>query len=167
MKPFSWDKQLGLASPLKCAAIQSGQTKNPSKNEVGLDVSHQTRTSPEGRGKYFFLDILSHRMSAITKFRQLCSATTRKGSKRLLRRTVPQICRPSTVRMKWQSSCTLLAWVRYGDCFCWGSIMRNKLLAVQSILEMAENWAKVCLVPGHSPLVAAQYSDRSGLLTER
>ena len=61
MKPLSWDKQLGLASPLKCAAIQSGQTKNPSTNEVGLDVSHQARTSPEGRGKYFFLDILSHR----------------------------------------------------------------------------------------------------------
>jgi hypothetical protein len=57
MKPWSWDKQLGLASPLKCAAIQSGQTKNPSmdKEEVGLDASHHTRTSPEGRGKYFFL----------------------------------------------------------------------------------------------------------------
>jgi len=65
MKPLSWDKQLGLASPLKCAAIQSGQTKNPSTNEVGLDVSHQARTSPEGRGKYFFLDILSHRMSVV------------------------------------------------------------------------------------------------------
>ena len=65
MKPWSWDKQLGLASPLKCAAIQSGQTKNPSKNEVGLDVSHHTHVSPEGRGKYFFLDILFHRMSAI------------------------------------------------------------------------------------------------------
>ena len=54
MKPWSWDKQLGLGSPLECAAIQSGQTKNPSKNEVGLDVSHQTRTSPEGRGEVFF-----------------------------------------------------------------------------------------------------------------
>ena len=64
MKPWSWDKQLGLASPLKCAAIQSGQTKNPSKNEVGLDVSHQTHVSPEGRGESFFLDILSHRMIA-------------------------------------------------------------------------------------------------------
>jgi hypothetical protein len=70
MKPWSWDKQLGLASPLKCAAIQSGQTKNPSKNEVGLDVSHHVRTSPEGRGKYFFLDILSHRMSAIAILQQ-------------------------------------------------------------------------------------------------
>jgi hypothetical protein len=63
MKPLSWDKQLGLASPLKSAAIQSGQTNHPSKNEVGLDVSHHIHLSPEGRGKYFFLDILFHRMS--------------------------------------------------------------------------------------------------------
>ena len=70
MKPLSWDKQLGLASPLKCAAIQSVQTKNPSKNEVGLDVSHHIHVSPEGRGKYFFLDILFHRMSVIAMFRQ-------------------------------------------------------------------------------------------------
>jgi len=55
MKPWSWDKQLGLASPLKCAPIQSGQTKNPSKNEVGLDVSHHTRIFPRGREKLFFL----------------------------------------------------------------------------------------------------------------
>ena len=65
MKPLSWDKQLGLASPLKCAAIQSGQTKNPSmdkdeaEDEVGLDVSHHIHLAPEGRGKYFSLDILS------------------------------------------------------------------------------------------------------------
>ena len=65
MKPLSWDKQLGLASPLKCAANQSGQTNNPSKdkNEVGLDVSHHIHLAPEGRGKYFFLDIPSHRIS--------------------------------------------------------------------------------------------------------
>jgi hypothetical protein len=31
---------------------------------VGLDVSHHSHVSPEGRGKYFFLDILFHRMSA-------------------------------------------------------------------------------------------------------
>jgi hypothetical protein len=65
MKPLSWDKQLGLVSPLKSAAIQSGQTNHPSKNEVGLDVSHHIHLSPEGRGKYFFLDILFHRMSVI------------------------------------------------------------------------------------------------------
>ncbi len=77
MKPLSWDKQLGLASPLKCAANQSGQTNNPSKdkNEVGLDVSHHIHLAPEGRGKYFFLDIPSHRMSDRTYFR----ATIRSG----------------------------------------------------------------------------------------
>src|ERR1039458_4680450 len=80
MKPFSWDKQLGLASPLKCAAIQSGQTNNPSRNETGLDVSHHIHVSPEGRGKNFFLDILFHRMSDIGIFQQLsefhCSKLT-------------------------------------------------------------------------------------------
>ena len=65
MKPLSWDKQLGLALPLKCAAIQSGQTNNPSKDEVGLDASHHIHVSPEGRGKYCFLDILFHRMSVM------------------------------------------------------------------------------------------------------
>src|ERR1700692_2917919 len=74
MKPLSWDKQLGLASPLKCAAIQSGQTNNPSmdkdeaEDEVGLDVSHHIHLAPEGKGKYFFLDILSHRKSAENSF---------------------------------------------------------------------------------------------------
>ena len=65
MKPLSWDKQLGLRSPLESAASQSDETNHPSKNEVGLDVSHHTHVSPEGRGKYFFLDILFHRMSVI------------------------------------------------------------------------------------------------------
>jgi hypothetical protein len=65
MKPSSWDKQLGLALPQECAANQSGQTNNPSENDTGLDVSHNTRASPEGGGKYFFLDILFHRMSVI------------------------------------------------------------------------------------------------------
>jgi hypothetical protein len=65
MKPLSWDKQLGLVSPLKCAAIQSGQTNDPSRNETGLDASHHIHVSPEGSGKYFFLDILFNRMSAI------------------------------------------------------------------------------------------------------
>jgi hypothetical protein len=66
MEPLSWDKRLGLVSPLKSAAIQSGQTKNPSKDkdevedEVGLDVSHHIHLSLEGRGKYFFLDIFFH-----------------------------------------------------------------------------------------------------------
>lgn len=71
MKPLSWDKQLGLVSPLKHAASQSNETNNPSKNETGLDVSHHTHVSPEGRGKYFFLDILFHRMSEMAILRQL------------------------------------------------------------------------------------------------
>jgi len=71
MKPFSWDKQLGLVLPLERAAGQSDETNHPSKNEVGLDVSHHIHVSPEGRGKYFFLDILFHRMSEIGMFHQL------------------------------------------------------------------------------------------------
>jgi len=59
MKPSSWDKQLGLASPLECATAQSDQTNNPSKNEVGnevgLDVSHHTRISQRGGEMLFFL----------------------------------------------------------------------------------------------------------------
>jgi hypothetical protein len=59
MKPSSWDKQLGLASPLECATAQSNQTNNPSKNEVGnevgLDVSHHTRIPQRGGEMLFSL----------------------------------------------------------------------------------------------------------------
>src|SRR5256885_16093661 len=55
MKPSSCDKQLGLALPLERAAGQSRQTNNPSKNEVGLGVSHHTRVFPRGGGEPFFL----------------------------------------------------------------------------------------------------------------
>src|SRR6266436_1659930 len=59
MKPLSWDKQLGLASPRESAASQSDQTNNPSKNEVrnevGLDVRSPHPHLPEGRGESFFL----------------------------------------------------------------------------------------------------------------
>ena len=59
MKPSSWDKQLGLASPRESAASQSDQTNNPSKNEVrnkvGLDVSHRARISQRGGGMLFSL----------------------------------------------------------------------------------------------------------------
>ena len=61
MKPFSWDKQLGLVSPLKCAVIQSGQTNNPSMekdevgDEVGLDASHHTRIFLRGGENLFSL----------------------------------------------------------------------------------------------------------------
>jgi hypothetical protein len=54
MKPLSWDKQLGLASPLNHAAIQ-GKIKSPSNKEAGLDASHQILVSREGRGENFFL----------------------------------------------------------------------------------------------------------------
>ncbi len=55
MKPLCWDKRLGLALPLERAAGQSNQTNNPSKNEVGLDVSHHTRVFSRGGEKFFFL----------------------------------------------------------------------------------------------------------------
>jgi len=54
-----------MASPLNHAANRSGKIKNPSKKEAGLDVSHHTLVSREGRGENFFLDILFHRKSAI------------------------------------------------------------------------------------------------------
>jgi hypothetical protein len=55
MKPLPWDKQLGLASPMEYAAIQSGKTKSPSNKEVGLDVSHHARIFSRGGEKLFFL----------------------------------------------------------------------------------------------------------------
>jgi hypothetical protein len=55
MKAVNWDMQLGLASPLECAASQSGKTKSPSKKETGLDASYNTRVSLEGRENNFFL----------------------------------------------------------------------------------------------------------------
>jgi hypothetical protein len=63
LKPSSRDHQLGLASPLNYAAIQSGKIKSPSKKEAGLDVSHHDLVPAEGRGEKFFLDIPFHRMS--------------------------------------------------------------------------------------------------------
>src|ERR1700722_12428697 len=80
MKPSTWDRQLGMVSPQKSAAIQSGQTNDPSKNEVGLDVSHHIHLSLEGRGKYFFLDILFHRMRVIAVF-IICVRAENRGSR--------------------------------------------------------------------------------------
>jgi hypothetical protein len=75
MKPSSWDKQLGLALPLKSAASQSDETNNPSKHEVRYEVGAGCKSPhphlPEGRGEVFFLDILFHRMSVIEILRQL------------------------------------------------------------------------------------------------
>src|SRR5450755_558819 len=70
MKPWTWDKQLGLALPLNCAAIQNVQTNTPPKNEMGLDASHHIHLSLEGTGESFFLDILFHRISEMAMFRQ-------------------------------------------------------------------------------------------------
>src|SRR5438445_13546551 len=70
MKPSSGDRQLRLASPLQSAAGQSRRTNNPSENETGLDVSHHTRVSPQGRGQVLFLDILFHTMSEVAMLRQ-------------------------------------------------------------------------------------------------
>ena len=74
MKPLIWDKQLGLGSPLECAAIPSRQTNNPSRNETGLDASHYV--SPEGRGKNCFLDILFHRITYVVSTRGCAAIPT-------------------------------------------------------------------------------------------
>ena len=73
MKPLRWDKQLGLASPLECAAIQSNQTNNPSmdRDEVGLDSSPHTRISQMGGENLFFLTSSLIGMSAIEILQQL------------------------------------------------------------------------------------------------
>jgi hypothetical protein len=55
MKPSSWDKQLGLASPLERAARQSNQTDNPSKNVVGAGCQSPHPRPPEGRGEVYLL----------------------------------------------------------------------------------------------------------------
>ena len=65
MKRLSWDKQLGLASPLKNAAIQSAQHQTLYEGGRGwMQVTTSTSLS-RGREKNFFLDILFHRMSEI------------------------------------------------------------------------------------------------------
>jgi hypothetical protein len=63
MKTSSRDYQLGLASPLNYAAIQSGNIKSPSMKQAGPDVSQHALVSREGRGENFFLDIPFHRIS--------------------------------------------------------------------------------------------------------
>jgi hypothetical protein len=70
MKSSSWDQQLGLASPLNYAAIQSGKTKTPLRRRrsgQGLDASF---TAFRGEGREFFLDILFHRMRVMAINRQ-------------------------------------------------------------------------------------------------
>src|ERR1039457_842153 len=78
MKLSSWDKQLVLALPRECAASQSDQTINPSKNEVrnggGAGCKSPLPHLTEGRGDAFLLDILFHRMSVMAILRQLGAA---------------------------------------------------------------------------------------------
>jgi hypothetical protein len=64
MKPVR-DKQLGLASPLACAASQSGKIKSPSNKGDAAGCKPHVYVSREGRGEHFFLDILFNRMSEI------------------------------------------------------------------------------------------------------
>ena len=64
--------QLGLASPLQYAAIQSDKTKKPSKKGDGAGCKSQRLRIPRGQGEEFFLDILFHRMSEIARYASLC-----------------------------------------------------------------------------------------------
>jgi len=54
MQPLRWDKQLGLASPLKYAAIQCRKTNAPLIRRQGW-MQVATLASLEGREKNFFL----------------------------------------------------------------------------------------------------------------
>src|ERR1039458_2847381 len=85
MKLSSWDKQLVLPISRECAASQSDQTINPSKNEVrnggGAGCKSPLPHLPEGRGDAFSLDILFHRMSVIAIFRQLSIVRVAKRSR--------------------------------------------------------------------------------------
>jgi hypothetical protein len=69
MKLLGQADQLGLASPLKYAAIQSAKTKGPSSRQAALDASDQPRVPFEGHGEEFFLDILFNGMSRVEKRR--------------------------------------------------------------------------------------------------
>jgi hypothetical protein len=53
MKPLAQGEQLGLVSPLKCAATQSGKTKSPSNKEAGPDAIYQPGPL-DGNGEELF-----------------------------------------------------------------------------------------------------------------
>jgi hypothetical protein len=55
MKPFSEENQLGLASLLNYAAIQSGKTKTPLRREWAWMQVYRTKLSRRGVEKCFFL----------------------------------------------------------------------------------------------------------------
>jgi hypothetical protein len=72
MKSLSPDQQLGLASPLNYAAIQSGKTKTPlRREEKRAGAGCKPHRLPRGEGRECFLDILFHRMSEMAIYRQL------------------------------------------------------------------------------------------------
>src|SRR5215469_13239847 len=56
MKSSSRDQQLGLASPLNYAAIQSGKTKTPLRRRCRAGC--KPHRLPRGKGREFVLDIL-------------------------------------------------------------------------------------------------------------
>src|SRR5437773_3986406 len=78
MKPLSWDKQPGLASPRESAASQSDQTNYPSKNEVrrgGAGCKLPRPHLSEGRGESFFFDILFKSALSFAMLPETCDST--------------------------------------------------------------------------------------------
>ena len=70
MKPLPGNQQLGLASLLQYAAIQSDKNQKPLHEGDGAGCKATSR-SPEGRGEKFFLDILFYRMSEIAFYEKV------------------------------------------------------------------------------------------------
>src|ERR1700756_2477059 len=62
MKPSSWDEQLGLASPLECAASQGGKTKTSLGIRRGWMQATTSVSPTRGEGRNFFLESLFNRM---------------------------------------------------------------------------------------------------------
>ena len=63
MKPLKEDQQLGSVSRLYSVTLQALKPKSSPRRRRGLDASTD-RALTERSGEVFFLDILSHRMSA-------------------------------------------------------------------------------------------------------
>jgi len=71
MKPLKGDSN---CDPYPCRTLWGApgvKTKNPSPEEEGAWMQATIEVSREGSGEVFFLDILSHRMSAIVILCQL------------------------------------------------------------------------------------------------
>ena len=69
MKPLKGDQQLRSVSLLYSVALQALKPKSSPRRRRGLDAGTD-RGLTESSGEVFFLDILSHRMSAIAWFQQ-------------------------------------------------------------------------------------------------